>query len=347
MQDNLIKFISDSLDLEYKVNVITDGDFQTLVLYDGVESVDYEIIDNHTFFKNSDLGSICAITSIVIPKTVTNINCYALNKCKWLESIIVSEDNETYSSLDGVLYNKNKTKLCYVPPKVKLTELVLPDTVTEIDTNAFLDSLQSENDETLMTLVIHKDVTLINVGNCNVKSIIVSEDNETYSTQDGVLFNKDKTKLYRFPERSPLTEYEIPDTVTEIAERALNCCKNLKSVIIPSSVKRIGYMAFSHCMSLESVVIPDGITEIDYATFEFCCNLKSVAIPNSVTIIKENVFLGCSGLGSIVIPDNVIEIEERAFLYSGLKEVMVSKNTIIGKKTFENNLFDEPKINYY
>ena len=130
------------------------------------------------------------------------------------------------------------------------------------------------------------------MGNCNVEYIIVSEDNETYSTQDGVLFNKDKTKLYRFPERSPLTEYEIPD-------------------------------------------------------FEFCCNLKSVAIPNSVTIIKENAFFGCSGLGSIVIPDNVIEIEERAFLYSGLNEVMVSKNTIIGKKAFENNLFDEPKINYY
>ena len=246
MTNNLINFISDSLDLEYEVNVVTDGDSETLVLYDGVECVDYETIDNHTFLKDSYLGGFCGITSIVMPKTVTNINCNALNKCKWLESIVVSDDNETYSSQDGVLYDKNKTKLYYVPPKVKLTELVLPDTVTEIVPKAFLDSLQSENDETLKTLVIHNDVAVINFDNCNVESIIVSDDNELYSSQDGVLFSKDKTKLYRFPERSPLTEYVIPDTVTEIAEKAFDCCKNLKSVVIPDSVTEIEEWAFRY-----------------------------------------------------------------------------------------------------
>jgi hypothetical protein len=216
----------------------------------------------------------------------------------------------------------------------KLKKVIMPDTVTEIDANAFMDSLQSDNDETLKTLVIHKDVAVIYLYNCNVETIVVSEDNEAYCSQNGVLFSKDKTKLYRFPERSPLTEYVIPDTVTEIAERAFNCCKDLKSVVIPSSVKRIGGMAFSHCLSLESVVIPDSINVIDYGTFMSCRNLKSINIPNSVTRINDSAFHS-TGLESVVIPDSVIEIEEWAFRYSKLTNVSVPKNTIVGEDAFE------------
>lgn len=345
MKNNLINFISDSLELEYNFEVLDNGEDKALVLYNGIKTIDYETFEDHIVDKDKSLGGYCEFKLVAIPNSVTHINCHALNKCIFLESIMVSDDNETYSSQDGVLYDKNKTKLYYVPPKVKLTELVLPDTVTEIDANAFTDSLQSENDETLKTLIIHKDVAVISFDNCNVESVIVSDDNELYSSQDGVLFNKDKTKLYRFPERSPLTEYEIPDTVTEIAEKAFDCCKNLKSVVIPSSVKMIGGMAFSHCLSLESVVIPDSVSVIDYGTFMSCCNLKSINIPNSVTRINDLAFSG-SGLESVVIPESVTEIEEWAFRYSKLTNVAVSKNTIIGKDVFVN-LFDELEINYY
>ena len=345
MTNNLINFISYSLDLECNFEVLDNGEDKALVLYNGIKTIDYETFEDHIVDKGKYLGSYCEFKLVAIPNSVTHINCNALKNCKRLESVVVSEDNESYSSLDGVLYDKNKTKLYYVPPMVKMTELVIPDTVTEIDANAFMDSLQSDNDETLKTLVIHKDVAVIYLYNCNVESIVVSEDNEVYCSQNGVLFSKDKTKLYRFPERSPLTEYVIPDTVTEIAERAFDCCKNLKSVVIPSSVKRIGGMAFSHCLSLESVVIPDSINVIDYGTFMSCRNLKSINIPNSVTRINDSAFHS-TGLESVVIPDSVIEIEEWAFRYSKLTNVAVSKNTIIGKDAFEN-IFDEVEINYY
>ena len=345
MQNDIINFISDSLDLECNFEVLDNGEDKALVLYNGIKTIDYETFEDHIVDKGKYLGGYCEFKLVAIPNSVTHINCNALNKCKRLESIVVSDDNEIYCSRDGVLYDKNKTKLYYVPPMVKLTELVVPDTVTEIDANAFMDSLQSDNDEALKTLVIHKDIAVINLYNFNVESIIVSDDNELYSSQNGVLFSKDKTKLYRFPERSPLTEYVIPDTVTEIEERAFDCCKNLKSVVIPSSVKRIGGMAFSHCLSLESVVIPDSINVIDYGTFISCRNLKSINIPNSVTRINDSAF-SISGLESVVIPDSVTEIEEMAFRYSDIKEVAVSKNTIIGKDAFEN-IFDEVEINYY
>ena len=327
MTNNLINSISDSLDLECNFEVLDNGEDKALVLYNGIKTIDYETFEDHIVDKGKYLGGYCEFKLVAIPNSVTHINCNALKNCKRLESIVVSDDNEIYCSLDGVLYDKNKTKLYYVPPMVKLTELVLPDTVTEIDANAFMDSLQSDNE-------IHKDVAVINLDNCNVESIIVSEDNELYSSQNGVLFSKDKTKLYRFPERSPLTEYVIPDTVTEIAERAFNCCKDLKSVVIPSSVKRIGGMAFSHCLSLESVVIPDSINVIDYGTFMSCRNLKSINIPNSVTRINDSAFHS-TGLESVVIPDSVIEIEEWAFRYSKLTNVSVPKNTIVGEDAFE------------
>lgn len=334
MTNNLINFISDSLDLECNFEVLDNGEDKALVLYNGIKTINYETFEEHTVDKDKYIGGYCEFKLVAIPNSVTHINCNALNICKRLESVVVSEDNESYSSLDGVLYDKNKTKLYYVPPMVKLTELVIPDTVTEIDANAFMDSLQSDNDETLKTLVIHKDVAVINLDNCNVESIVVSEDNEVYCSQNGVLFSKDKTKLYRFPERSPLTEYVIPDTVTEIAERAFNCCKDLKSVVIPSSVKRIGGMAFSHCLSLETVVLPESINVIDYGTFMFCPNLKSINIPNSVIRINDSAFHS-TGLESVVIPDSVIEIEEWAFRYSKLTNVSVPKNTIVGEDAFE------------
>ena len=158
MTNDIINFISDSLDLECNFEVLDNGEDKALVLYNGIKTIDYETFEDHIVDKDKSLGGYCEFKLVAIPNSVTHINCNALNICKRLESIVVSDDNEIYCSLDGVLYDKNKTKLYYVPPMVKLTELVIPDTVTEIDANAFMDSLQSDNDETLKTLVIHKDV---------------------------------------------------------------------------------------------------------------------------------------------------------------------------------------------
>ena len=87
---------------------------------------------------------------------------------------------------------------------------------------------------------------------------------------DGVKFSTDKKTLVRFPENSELTEYVIPEGVTEIAP-----------------------MAFDHCSNLTSIVIPEGVTKIDELTFWNCCNLETVKISSSVTEIENDAFENC------------------------------------------------------
>lgn len=77
----------------------------------------------------------------------------------------------------------------------------------------------------------------------------------------------------------------IPDSVTEIAQQALFCCKALTRIIIPSSVTKIGPGAIACCTGLTGIVIPNSITTIDKYAFAYCSSLTGVVIPDSVTVI--------------------------------------------------------------
>jgi hypothetical protein len=126
--------------------------------------------------------------------------------------------------------------------------------------------------------------------------ITVHPDNTAYEDINGVLFNRGKTRLIHFPEKSEETNYVIPDSVTTIGDSAFDCCVNLVSVTIPNSVTKIEPAAFYICSNLTSVIIPEGVTEIGYCTFFDCISLKSVSIPSSVTKICEKSFGLCDGL---------------------------------------------------
>ena len=87
-------------------------------------------IDDWAFYKCDNL------TSVTIPDSVTSIGAQSFSRCTRLTSIIVSDNNANYSSLDGVLYNKDKTELiCY--PAGKTGSLSVPDSVTSIGSSAF------------------------------------------------------------------------------------------------------------------------------------------------------------------------------------------------------------------
>lgn len=126
----------------------------------------------------------------------------------------------------------------------------------------------------------------------------VETDNPNYSSQEGGLFNKNKTTLIRFPSLKA-GSYTIPSSVETIDEYAFAQCDSLTSITIPSSVTTIGSEAFGNCYSLESINIPSSVTSIRAGLFEYCKNLKSINIPSSVVSIGGGAFLGCFGLNSI------------------------------------------------
>lgn len=234
-----------------------------------------------------------SLTSITIPNSVTSIGI-AFDWCKKLTQINVDTANTVYSSVNGVLFSKDKTELIRYPEGkadtsyaipngvtsigywafcdcYSLTSITIPDSVTSIGTMAF------EDCSSLTSITIPGSVTSIDDNAFYVcrklNQINVDTANTAYSSVNGVLFNKEKTKLIRYPIGKADTSYSIPDGVTSI-----------------------GDYAFSWCSSLTSITIPDGVTIIDRNAFQYCRSLTSITIPDSVTYISAEAFDGCDSL---------------------------------------------------
>ncbi|MBQ4156321.1 MAG: leucine-rich repeat domain-containing protein [Clostridia bacterium] len=194
---------------------------------------------------------------------------------------------------------------------LSLTSITIPDSVISIGRLMFL------NCSSLTSVTIPNSVTSIGYsafGECkSLTSITVDVNNSNYSSVDGVLFNKDKTELIKYPIGKTTTSYTIPDGVTSIGGNAFAYCSSLTSVTIPNSVISIGFEAFAFCLSLTSITIPDSVTNLGWGAFFYCRNLTSVTISNSVTSIDDRTFVNCSSLKSVTIPDSVISIGFEAF----------------------------------
>ena len=129
-----------------------------------------------------------SLTSITIPESVTSIGLVAFEGCHSLTSINVDENNKNYSSQDGVLFNKGKTELIQYPAGNERTSYGIPNSVTSIGDDAF------SYCDSLTNITIPDSVTSIG-GNAfyscdSLTSITVDKNNNAYSSQDGVLFNK-------------------------------------------------------------------------------------------------------------------------------------------------------------
>ena len=192
-----------------------------------------------------------------------------------------------------------------------LSNVQLPNSLISIDSEAFY------NCRSLTNITIPNGVSKINHSafeSCtNLTSFNVNAGNSNYSSQDGVLFNKDKTELIQYLVGNERTTYDIPNSVTSIGDYAFSKCANLSNVTIPSSVTSIGDYAFSECANLSNVTIPNSVTSIGWDAFSGSKRLTSVTIPDSVTSIENSTFSECTGLTSVTIPDSVTSIENFAF----------------------------------
>ena len=171
-----------------------------------------------------------------------------------------------------------------------LTSITIPDSVTTIGHYAFngCSSLTSVN--------IPDSVTTIgNAAFSDCSSL--QEYNGKFASEDGRCLIIDGILNSFAP--AGLTEYTIPDSVTEIGTGAFYDCTSLTSVTIPDSVTTIGGSAFQNCNSLTSITIPNSVTTIEEWAFYGCSSLTSVTIPDSVTTIGHYAFCDCYSLTSV------------------------------------------------
>lgn len=279
--------------------------------YDCESLENITIPDNITSIGNNAFEGCQFLTTITIPAGVTSIGDCAFIHCAHLTSINVDGGNPNYSSLDGNLFNKDKTTLIQYALSKEDTYYSIPDSVTTIVGYAF--SLCYN----LTSITIPDSVTDIGAGAflyCGeLTSIDVDSANPSYCSVDGNLFNKEKTTLVQYLEGKTDTHYTIPDSVTSIGEHAFDGCDYLTSVTIPNSVTSIGDWAFSLCFELSSITIPNSVTSIGIRAFENCESLTSITIPDGVTSIGNGTFLSCINLGNITIPNSVTSIDDSAF----------------------------------
>lgn len=239
-----------------------------------------------------------SLTSVTIPASVIGINSAAFSNCSSLENIAVDGKNIYYISVDGVLFNKNRTTLVAYPSGKKGTAYTIPKGVTSIGANAF------SYCRNLIDVTIPENVTSIGGDAFNSCSNLVR-----------VTIPKSVTSIgsSAFENCSSLTSVTIPENVTSIEWGTFYGCKSLTGVIIPENVTVIGGNAFDGCSSLISVTIPKSVMSIGELAFRNCSRLTNVAIPENVPSIAMDTFNGCNSLTSVTIPKSVTAIGIRAF----------------------------------
>ncbi len=179
------------------------------------------------------------------------------------------------------------------------TSITFPDSITSIGSAVFNDCIDLTN------MVIGSGLT--NIGSLNGCTMTVSALNPVYSSEEGVLFNKNQTTLIECP-KSKAGTYAIPATVTTIGGGAFGGCAGLVDITVPDSVTNIGGAAFEDCISLTNLLIPKGVTGILDSTFSYCQSLTNFTIPTNVTYLGGDVFEACTSLVSITIPNGVTNI---------------------------------------
>ena len=134
-----------------------------------------------------------------------------------------------------------------------------------------------------------------------------------FCAEGGVLYDKDKQRIVRYPTKIVNTSFITPNTIKEIEACAFADCMYLQSVFIPESVNTIGRAAFWNCQSIMSINLPDTVVELGYGAFSGCSSLKQINIPQSVMEVTYNLFKGCTSVEKIIIPHTVKIICSGAF----------------------------------
>ncbi len=250
--------------------------------------MDITIPDSVTSIGDSVFSECTGLTSITIGSGITDMDTYIFNQCSNLCSISVSENNDVYRSVNGVVFDKNMTSLIKYPQKKPEDTYEIPDGITSIGDYAFWSCTG------LTSITIPDSVTSIGsaaLRDCTGLTGITIPDSVT------------SIKQHAFWGCTGLTSVIIPDGVTNIDDCAFYNCTGLTSVTIPDGVTNIGSMAFYNCTGLTSIILPNGLTGIGSYAFDGCSELTTVTLPYSLTSIGLNGFGNCEKLANVYISD--------------------------------------------
>lgn len=285
---------------------------------------------------NSAFQGCKNLVTVNIPDSIKEINKYAFQGCTSLSGVNFAEGTHL-KMLDSSIFAG-----C-----TSLIEFKLPK--SDIARDLF-GSSSAVKKFTLAKDALLSDRVLIGLTSC--EEFVVEEGNTSFVAENGVLYNKNKSTLIRYPQSKADTSFAVPEGVTQIGDSSTQSAfygaSNLTSVSIPASVRTIGAAAFYNCNALTnidflaakdgnnfdlsigedafgysgltSIVIPARVAAVgglSRGTFRNNTSLTSVTFEkgSKITVIPAELFNYCTALKSIHLPATVTEIERNAFIY--------------------------------
>lgn len=262
-----------------------------------------------------------SLKSIRIPDTITYIGQFAFNHCNSLETITlpdnadfspdafnycpslkeinISENNAHNKNIDGIIYDKDMTRLHRSVPLSGIKKLVVPSTVKAISWHAF-------NGSDIEEVVLPDGLTTIEYGTFGYSAI---------------------------------KKIVIPESVTEIGASAFYKCKDLTDINLPNNLTKLGDRAFTYCESLETINLPANITALPDNLFFGCISLQTIENLDKVTYISSHALFDCRPLIITSLSDKLTYIGNSAFgknsINNSLKTLIIPNSvTFIGERAF-------------
>lgn len=304
-------------------------------------------------------------------------NCFLLFLCVFLSTMafaqepdIPGSDHTPTTSIDGLLYKLNDVALTAMVANGNSWkgELDIPERVTyegKTYTVERIEWLAFMSCKTLTKVRIPKTVSKIVeyagydgcknpfFGCTSLEKIEVDENNQWMSSLDGVLFNKDLSRLYCFPAGASQTEYAIPESVEWIGDDAFSYNRYLETVWMPDNVKYCCGGTFKNCKSLSSIRLSESLHYIGAYTFDKCESLTFLDIPSNVSGFGESVFRW-SPIKTLVIRgtfpdgfryDTFYFMDDEVVIYVQQSEIEKLKSELIKLKSFTGTVL--PLENYH
>lgn len=253
-------------------------------------------------------------SEISLPDTLSRIRSEALINIPTISEFKLSDKNGYFSVEDGILYDKNKTKIIRYPSQKPAINFNLPTTVKEICPYAFKDAKNFEGIMPIDKIEKIDATSFINTPNLS-GFYLENGENTNFSILDNVLYNKNKTSILKYPANKKQDSFTLPSTVTTIGSYAFE----------NTSISKID---LANATTINSNAFLDA-------------NVNTVSLPK-VSTIKESAFNG-SSLNSIDLSNTVKTVGDYSFANcKNLNKVNItSPNLAITNTAFENS----PKIN--
>lgn len=285
-------------------------DFQAFANCNNLKSIKFN--DKLTTIKDEAFLNCSSLQKLIVNRDLTEIGKNAFYKCDNIDT--VSSDKSIHFDIsDNLLYTTNRKELVYVPPKREVTYVNIPKETTSIREDA-----------------------LVNIN--SIDTFNVEEKNEYFSSQDGILYDKEQKSLIKFPPKKLLTNFNIPSTIEKIYSYAFKDATNLYGYIfIPENVTNIEKNAFYNNPNIDGFSINSANDK--YTVYEDILynkdkssiikyparkKLDNFTIPKETKNISEAAFQQAN-INTLNIGLNVTNIEKQAFLDAPIKQININE----------------------